>query len=411
MDIRDYRASKDLRAVRRIWKECGWIKNIEEDGTFVEPFFEAADDALVGILDGEAECAVHGANGDITYQDECLPMGGVMAVTTSRVARKRRFAARATAELVARQAISGMAVSALGMFDQGFYNQVGFGTGSYEQHIRFDPATLTIDSDFRPPRRLEAKDFAAVHAAMCHRRRTHGSVSFPNADILKAELNWIEEPFGLGYFDGPNGELTHFIFGTAKAEHGPYEITWQAWQTPTQLFELLALIRSLGDQVYSVSMLEIGDLQIQDLLRQPIRNRLSNEKGEYRSGSDSLAYWQIRMLDLPHCLGKTSLPGPDVRFNLTLTDPIEAQLPPNASWKGIGGEYVVRFGEQSSAESGRDSSLPTLSASVGAFSRLWLGIRPASSLAITDDLQGEESLLNGLDRTVRPPRAHPGWDF
>ena len=34
------------------------------------------------------------------------------------------------------------------------------------------------------------------------------------------------------------------------------------------------------------------------------------------------------------------------------------------------------------AVSGQDTSLPTLAASTGAFSRLWMGARPASGLAI-----------------------------
>ena len=32
--------------------------------------------------------------------------------------------------------------------------------------------------------------------------------------------------------------------------------------------------------------------------------------------------------------------------------------------------------------------LPTLTATVSAFTRMWLGVRPATGLTITDDLQG-----------------------
>ena len=39
------------------------------------------------------------------------------------------------------------------------------------------------------------------------------------------------------------------------------------------LLELLALIRSLGDQVYSLAMKEPPEIQFQDLLRQPARSR------------------------------------------------------------------------------------------------------------------------------------------
>jgi len=412
MTIRDYNAKKDLKAVRRIWKECGWIDKEEEDGLFLEILFNHGADALVAEMDGEAECAVLGADGSMNYQDETLSLGGVMAVTTSRVARKQGFAAELTARLVARQAEAGCDVSALGMFDQGFYDKVGFGTGNYEQWIRFDPSSLAIDNSFRPPKRLTPSDYAAVHTAMCARSRLHGGVSFTDPEILKAELNWIEEPFGLGYFDGPNGELTHFIFGSSKGgAHGPYEILWRAWQTPEQLLELLALIKSIGDQVYSISMLELGDVQLQDLLRQPLRYRQTRREGKYASESRSLAYWQMRITDLESCLAKTQLSTEDLRFNLRLTDPVEQYLPSGQNWKGLGGDYVVTLGENSSAGVGRDKDLPTLEASVGAFSRLWFGIRPASSLAITDDLRADGALLESLDRTLRLPRCHLGWDF
>ncbi|MDZ7684691.1 MAG: hypothetical protein U5O39_06510 [Gammaproteobacteria bacterium] len=313
---------------------------------------------------------------------------------------------------MARQAEAGRDVSALGMFDQGFYNKVGFGTGNYEQWIKFDPSTLAVTNGFRPPKRLTTSDYEAIHTAMCSRSRLHGGVSFTAPELMKVELNLIDEPFGLGYFDGPNGELTHFIFGSSKAgEHGPYEILWRAWQSPEQLLELLALIKSIGDQVYSINMLELGDIQLQDLLRQPMRYRQTRSEGKYVSESRSMAYWQMRICNLESCLAKTHLPGENLRFNLVMRDPIRRYLPPEQNWKGLGGDYVVTLGEQSSAEPGRDKDLPTLEASVGAFSRLWFGIRPASSLAVTDELRADCTLLDSLDRTIRLPRTHLGWDF
>lgn len=411
MTIRDYHASRDLKAVRRIWKEVGWLDKEEgEEAELVKTFFDHGSDAIVGEIDGVAECAVIGADGTMNYQDEILTLGGVMGVTTSRVARKQGFAARMTAMLVARQAERGMNVSALGMFDQGFYDKVGFGSGNYEQWIKFDPATLNIDATFRPPKRLGVNDYAKVHEAMHARERTHGGVSFDEPELMRAELAWIDEPFGLGYFDGPNGELTHFIFGSAKGEHGPYDILWRGWQTPAQLMELLALIKSFGDQVYTVGMLEFGDIQLQDLLEQPMRHRRTRE-GKHANESRSMAYWQMRVNDVEACLAKTKLLAPTLRFNLTLTDPIERYLTDGQNWTGVGGDYIVSLGEQSSAERGNDASLPTLEASVNAFSRMWFGIRPASSLAVTESLRGDDELLKALDRTLRLPRTHLGWDF
>jgi hypothetical protein len=50
-------------------------------------------------------------------------------------------------------------------------------------------------------------------------------------------------------------------------------------------------------------------------------------------------------------------------------------------------------------------------ASINAFSRFWFGVRPASNLAITDNLSGEEGLINALDKAACLPRPHFGWDF
>ena len=48
---------------------------------------------------------------------------------------------------------------------------------------------------------------------------------------------------------------------------------------------------------------------------------------------------------------------------------------------------------------------------MNAFSRLWLGTRPATGLAFTDDLRGPQDLLERLDRVVRLPKPHMGWEY
>jgi hypothetical protein len=55
--------------------------------------------------------------------------------------------------------------------------------------------------------------------------------------------------------------------------------------------------------------------------------------------------------------------------------------------------------------------LPTLTASVGAFTRLWLGVRSATGLAVTDDLDGLPELLSALDEILRLPVPNIGWEF
>jgi hypothetical protein len=119
----------------------------------------------------------------------------------------------------------------------------------------------------------------------------------------------------------------------------------------------------------------------------------------------------MRICDLQGCLAQTHLPGEAVQFNLTLSDPIERFLDEGSPWRGVGGEYVVTVGPASSAEPGQDAALPTLQASVGAFTRMWLGVQPATGLAVTDDLRGPEGLLVALDTVLKLPAPHIDWDF
>ncbi len=338
-------------------------------------------------------------------------MGADTAVTTSHIARKQGFAKELTARSLARQHEAGMAVSSLGIFDQGFYDKVGYGTGPYETLIQFDPATLDIKARFRPPTRITREHYKDVHQALTNRKKYHGAATLLPAEVMKAELLLTEKPFGLGYYDGPDGSLSHFIWGSMKEENGPYSVEIRAYQTNEQLMELLALIKSLGDQVSSFTTLEWGEFQFQDIVEQPFRNRRSSKGGKHEQLKQSIAYWQLRILDLEACLAKTHLRGDSVRFNLELSDPVNEILAGEKGWTGIAGDYVITLGEESSAKSGTEKNLPTLKASVNAFSRMWFGARPASNIAITGELEADESLIRDLDDVLRLPRPHFGWDF
>jgi hypothetical protein len=50
-----------------------------------------------------------------------------------------------------------------------------------------------------------------------------------------------------------------------------------------------------------------------------------------------------------------------------------------------------------------------MEASINAFTRFWFGVRPASSLAITDRLAAPAELLADLDVAVRLPTPSFGW--
>ncbi len=408
MIIRDFDTERDKEAVYRIWREVGWLEKGKEAQMDCGLY---AGTALVAEVNGEAECLVLSTPGTIRYLEEDLSLDAVTGVTTSYVARKQGLAGRVLARSIATRAKEGMLVSGLGMFDQGYYNQLGFGTGGYEHHLRFDPAQLTVSTKARIPRRLTTKDVETIHEVRLKRMRSHGSCNLLPSAATQADVENSENGFGLGYFDGEAGELTHCFWGSAKGEHGPYSIYLLLFQTPAQFLELMALLKNLGDQVHIVGMHEPANIQIQDLLKQPMKHRRVTQKSELEVGSWSAAYWQMRINDLAGCLAKTHLESKSVRFQLHLTDPIEKFLDTEETWRGTSGDYIVTLGEESEAVRGTDSSLPVLTATVNAFTRMWLGVRPATGLAITDTLSGSPELLATLDKVLRLPSPRPDWDF
>jgi len=410
MTLREYNPKSDKEAVHRIWREIGWIDD-KKDEEAMDVFLDGSR-TLVAELNGEAECMVNLTSGTIRYLSEELPLSGVTGVTTSRVARKLGLASRLTAHAVARDAADGAVISLVGVFEQGYYNQLGFGNGSYEHRCAFDPTQLTVSAKPRVPKRISSDSWKVVHASRLARLRGHGACNLEAPQFTRAEMLWSENGFGLGYADGKDGELTHHFWCSAKdVENGPYRVGWLSYRTREEFLELLALLKSFGDQVRLVKLREPSGIQLQDFLKQPHKMRQVSEKSKYESKITASAYWQARICDLPGCLDRTQLSGESVRFNLILSDPIEQFLTGDAPWRGIAGEYVLTLGPTSSAEPGRDPSLPTLSASVGAFTRLWLGVRPATGLAWTDTLSGPQDLLDRLDRVLHLPDPKPDWDF
>ncbi|MBN1812967.1 MAG: GNAT family N-acetyltransferase [Anaerolineae bacterium] len=410
MKLRSYDVSKDKAAILRIWREVAWLRGNDEGKKEALARFVTCGRAQVAEVNGEAECLVNNAPGTLRYIDRDLSFSGVMGVATSRVARKQGLASRLLALTLAQDVADGVLVAGLGIFEQGFYNQLGFGNGGYEHWFIFDPAQLRVDVRARIPRRITQEDWEAIHKSRLARLRGHGSLSFTPPEVTEIDVVLTDGGFGLGYCDGPDGELTHHIWCRAQGEHGPYTVRWMSYQTPEQFLELMALIRNLSDQVRQVQMCEPPAIQLQDIIGQPFRQWDVGEE-PVNSQIHALANWQMRICDLPGCLAQTCLSGGRIDFNLVLTDPIVRFLPDDASWRGIAGDYVVTLGSSSGAEPGTDSSLPTLRASVGAFTRLWLGVRPATGLAVTDELSGPPELLDALDWVLRLPVPQLDWDF
>lgn len=371
-------------------------------------YFLDGTDCYVALIEGSAECAVMTTPGLIRYQDVDLPLSIVSGVTTSLVGRKLGLASGLTAHAVGEAGKAGAAVSILGMFEQGFYDQFGFGSGSYEHHIRFDPASLQVDVPYRPPARITIDDWEAVAAAFAARHRRHGGTTADPPGFIRAEMMWADKPFGLGY-RSESGELTHFIWGRTKGESGPYRVDMLSYQTTEQLLELFKLVSVLGDQVRSISITEPSGIQLQDLVQHVIRQEIATAKSDHAFRHVSGTWWQLRIMDVPACVAARSYEGPPVQFVAEITDPLATML--EGEWTGVAGSYIVTIGEESSAEPGSDDSLPVLAASVNAFSRAWFGVRAPSSLTVTDDLTGPAELIADLDRALALPVPHPDMFF
>ena len=410
MTLRLYNEKTDKKAVQRIWRECGWLGKDKNELKAMNLFISTSK-PWVAELNGEAECFVITTQGTIRHLQDDLPLCAVTSVTTSRVARKLGFAGRLTARALAEAAGEGAMVAGLGIFDQGFYNKLGFGNGVYQHWISFDPASLNITQQPRVPRRLTVKDWEIMHTCRLNRLKRHGSSNLLPAEVTRSEMMWTEKGFGLGYFDGLEDTLSHYIWCRARDEHGPYTIHWIVYQSYDQLLELLALIKQWGDQVRMVSMDEPAGVQIQDLLDQPFRHRMISKGSKYENRMSAEAYWQLRMLDLQGCIQHTHLRSGAISFNLKFNDPIGKYLETESKWQGLSGDYVISLGETSKAEPGMDPALPTLTASVGAFTRMWMGILPATSLSLTDELAGSPELLEELDWILRFPKPSIDWDY
>jgi predicted acetyltransferase len=411
MILRPYHPQNDRGAVHRILREVGWLDRSEEQEEAADLYLGAGQ-VMVAELAGAAECIVAVAPATYRYLDEDLPLCAVTNVATSRVGRKRGLALRLTALSLAQAAAGGDLLAALGAFEQGYYNQLGFGNGAYDHWFAFDPALLRVAGTHRLPQRITLDDWAEMHAARLVRRRRHGAVSLQPAALTRAEMLYTKNPFGLGYRDGAGGALSHYIwFGAQAVERGPYGVRWLVYNTREQFLELMSIVKSLGDQVHRVSMIEPPGIQLLDLVEKPFKQRNISRNSPYEALRLAEPWWQARILNLTACLAHTHLRGPAVCFNLSLTDPIERYLGPEAPWRGVAGEYVVSLGSSSWAEAGHDPALPTLTASVNAFTRLWIGVRPATGLAFTDELAGPAELLEALDAALQLPRPLPDWMF
>jgi len=414
MNMRPYNPKKDLKSVLRVLREVSWLPSEDADVIAARDEFLKAGRSYVSDIDGVPECLVTTMPGTIKFQDEEISQCCVTGVSTSRVARKQGLAAKLTAHAVAEGAARGAEISGLGCFEQGYYDQFGFGTGVNELFIRFDPADLTVKQKPRVPVRITKKDWRDAHAARLRSIRRHGSAQVlpPEFTLLRmTDTTAKANGYGLGYRDA-KGRITHHFWITGNdGPAGPWRVFWMSFETYNEFLELMALVKGLGDEVRTVGIPQPPHIQIQDLVSHPFRAHAAREDSKHSTGVTAYATWQLRINDLAACLAKTHLRTDNVSFNLRLTDPITSFLARDARWKGAGGDYVVTIGRESSASRGTKRSLPTLVATVNAFTRMWLGVLPATTLAVTDRLSGDARLLARLDEAFLLPKPHLNWFF
>jgi hypothetical protein len=405
---RKYNVRKDKKAVQRIWQECGWISEEKREIDALDQFVKSSS-GWVFDMDGSAECLSLGTRARFLHTKTELSLVAITAVTTSRVARNQRAASGTLSRLLAEEAAAGVQLSGLGIFEQGFYDRLGYGNGTYEHVVRFDPAWLADFGKPRVPVRLGNSDWKEIHESRLARRKRHGAVDLLPPEITKSELEWPKNNFGLGYRE--NGKLTHYFVAFAdNVETGPYKIHWMVYQTIDQFKELMALIRGLGDQVRSIRMREPRDIQLQSLIRKPFQLYQATEDAKHQSKATAIAYWQLRILDVSACVAAVSTATP-LKFNLTLTDPIVGLLADDSPWRGCGGDYTIGFDATSTAVPGHTPDLPVLTASVNDFTRFWMGAADAEVLAGVGSFDGPQDLIVALDESLRLPLPAPDWDY
>ena len=406
--IRPYDYKKDFEDIRKVWHEVGWMEF--ENSESMKIFFESGRTTIAEIA-GHTESMALTITGELFHQKSRLNLSVVGAVTTSHIARKLGLARKITACRIAEDAANGAHVSTLGMFEQGFYNTLGFGTAAYVHITTFQPAFLKNLPKHGIPCRLTAKDAEEIHATRTLQMQCHGKAFLPFEHTL-AELSWKKNAFGFGFRD-KNGILTHHIWLSGKGkEQGPYRVEWMAYQNTDQMLELLSLLKSMGDQIHSVQMIEPPHIQIQDILDKPFFYRSVTRNSPHEAGMKASAFFQIRILNLEETLKKTELNCSDFQFILKLSDPIKNFLPVGSPWQGCCGTYLVKLGEKCSAlKNPVKQNVPVLECSVNAFSRIWFGVRPASVLQTSEEIKSDPGLIEKLDMAFALPTPYFYWEF
>lgn len=411
MIIRKFKKDQDILASLCIYKEVGWVDDIQSElNQDIIASYLKDGNTNVAELNGTAEALATITPVTVKYLKKQLDASMLTGTLTSNIARQQGLATILVATSLAQEAEKGKDIAIVDFFDQGYYNRFGFGNGPYVNTVRFDPASLKVAKKHRIPSRLTLDDYQLMFNARKKRIKYHGALDFLSPLITK--LNCKEkESFGLGYFDNNGQELTHYFWGEKNGEFGPLNINALVYQNKEQLLELLSLIKSFSDQVLCVEMKEPIEIHFQDLLEKPFRHIDTTEGSSFYNKISTASEWQIRILNLQSAIRKTKWNGEPLSFNLLLTDPIEKLCDTNFLWKGVSGEYIIHFGEKSSIKKGNDSTLLKMETDINTFSRMWFGVASCSSLYMTEDIIANEMLMEKLDTGLHMVEPHLDWSF
>ncbi len=406
---------RDMKDVLRVWTETGWFEGEDRERTYIEQFFQANDGrSVVARLNGQAESVVHRTLGTMHYDDTQVSLGGVTAVTTSRIARRLRFASRLTARTVAHLGDEGAAVAILGMFEQGFYDRFGFGVGPYENRVYVYPGDLDVPVRYRTPERLDFDDqIEEIHEAVVNRMPWHGGVAVGGERFTKAGTQIDEEISTYGY--RTDGVLSHFVSMVTKGENGPDRVVAMAYETKEQCFELLRLLQEWGDQVDGIRFVEPVWMQAQDFMKQPGREYRRTKGTPNAMHIDADAWWQLRIVDLGACISVMRPSSQSFSVVVELEDPIEPHLIDSGyegEWRPLSGTWRLSFGASNRAERIDPTPDVDIRTSVNALSRWWLGVLPASTLQVMGQFHGDPDVMNDLDTlTAHLPTPQIGWNI
>ena len=313
-------------------RNAGW----EEEGYDLQADLDKHLPACAGecaCASGHAISVVIDMPGWFRYQERLLPLHAVTGVATMMHARRGGAAGRLLARALHRAHDEGAVVSALGAFDQGYYNRLGYGNGCNDVVAWFDPAALNVAEPTLNVVSLGAGDASRMHAARVRRYQWHGACSItPDGFTSGAVASCGNRGFGLGIEE--DGALRAHLFGARDCEDGETKVTlyWVCADAPHYLVELFGALKRLADQIEEARMVSPPYFCLQDMVRRPLRKNMHIGTPQ----GDAL-FWQLRILDVRRAIEAVSLSAREpVVFNMTLSDPLA----------NMDGERVARSGRR-----------------------------------------------------------------